>query len=181
MARLRHPSTSSNGDGHQKLARLSSQPVRRRITPESSAQPSPTPSTSSDKENYHAPSLGAGAEKRNSGSTSMSAQSESSGAAIPSRKRKLQEVQIRPTNVSHRRELEKRADKDFYDPDQDEEERRAVRKGMRELNKELNGLSFNPTSTSSTRQMLTGANSRHPLRPSESRFEWTRHHHTPSR
>jgi hypothetical protein len=68
----------------------------------------------------------------------MSAQSQSSNTAS-GRKRKLQEVHSRPTQARHRRELEKRADKDFYDPDQDEVERRAVRKGMRELNKELNG------------------------------------------
>lgn len=65
--------------------------------------------------------------------------SSGSGSAILSKKRKLQDAQSQPSQARHRRELEKRVDKDFYDPDQDEEERRAVRKGMRELNKELNG------------------------------------------
>ena len=30
-------------------------------------------------------------------------------------------------------------DKEYYDPDQDQDERRALRKGMRDLAKELNG------------------------------------------
>jgi hypothetical protein len=40
----------------------------------------------------------------------------------------------------HRRELEERIDKQYFDPDQDIEERRATRKGMRDLVKELNGV-----------------------------------------
>ena len=67
-----------------------------------------------------------------------------SGSTLSGKKRKLQDAQSQPSQARHRRELEERVDKDFYDPDQDEEERRAVRKGMRDLNKELNGqlLSF---------------------------------------
>jgi non-structural maintenance of chromosomes element 4 len=72
----------------------------------------------------------------------MSVRSGGSSAAIPSKKRKLQHVQQQPSQARHRRELEERVDKDFYDPDQDERERRAVRKGMRDLNKELNGSSL---------------------------------------
>ena len=68
----------------------------------------------------------------------MSAQAELSNSATSSRKRKLQDAQSQPSQARHRRELEERVDKDFYDPDQDEQERRAVRKGMRDLNKELN-------------------------------------------
>ncbi len=69
----------------------------------------------------------------------MSVQPEGSSSAISGRKRKLQDVRSQPSQARHRRELEERVDKDFYDPDQDEDERRAVRKGMRDLNKELNG------------------------------------------
>ena len=64
---------------------------------------------------------------------------EGSNSATLSRKRKSQDAHSQPSQARHRRELEERVDKDFYDPDQDEEERRAVRKGMRDLNKELNG------------------------------------------
>jgi non-structural maintenance of chromosomes element 4 len=69
----------------------------------------------------------------------MSVQAEGSNAVSSSRKRKLQDAPSQFTQARHRRELDERVDKDFYDPDQDDEERRAVRKGMRELNKELNG------------------------------------------
>jgi non-structural maintenance of chromosomes element 4 len=69
----------------------------------------------------------------------MSVPAGSSSGATSGRKRKLQDAQSQPSQARHRRELEQRVDKDFYDPDQDEEERRAVRKGMRDLNKELNG------------------------------------------
>lgn len=62
-----------------------------------------------------------------------------SNSTISGKKRKLQDAQSQPSQARHRRELEERVDKDFYDPDQDEEERRAVRKGMRDLNRELNG------------------------------------------
>jgi non-structural maintenance of chromosomes element 4 len=75
----------------------------------------------------------------------MLAQAEGSKAASSSRKRKLQDAQSQPTQARHRRELDERVDKDFYDPDQDDEERRAVRKGMRDLNKELNGELSWPT------------------------------------
>jgi hypothetical protein len=40
----------------------------------------------------------------------------------------------------HRRELEARVDRQYFDPDQDIEERRATRKAMRDLAKELNGV-----------------------------------------
>ena len=41
----------------------------------------------------------------------------------------------------HERELEEAADTQFYDPDQSMEERRAVRKGLRDLTRDLNGIS----------------------------------------
>lgn len=133
MARLREPSSSSSEEQGEEL---SSQPARR-VTSESSMRPSPAPSTSSDKENYHASSTQSGARKN--GAVRMSIQPEGSSSVISNRKRKLQDVRTQPSQARHRRELEERVDKDFYDPDQDEQERRAVRKGMRDLNKELNG------------------------------------------
>lgn len=45
-----------------------------------------------------------------------------------------------PSQAIFQREVEARKDKDYYDPDQNPEERRAVRKGMRDLAKELNGI-----------------------------------------
>jgi non-structural maintenance of chromosomes element 4 len=135
MARLREPSSSA--DDADQPDQLFSPPARR-VTSESSIRPSPVPSVSSDKENRHASKRQPQADKRKAGAVAMSERSESSGAAV-SRKRKLQEARSQPSQARFRRELEERVDKDFYDPDQDEDERRAVRKGMRELNKELNG------------------------------------------
>ncbi|ERF76012.1 hypothetical protein EPUS_08266 [Endocarpon pusillum Z07020] len=138
MARLRE---SSSPEGSEQLEETSSLPARR-VTSESSIRPSPAPSASSDKENHHASKTQAGLEKRRGGSVRMSMQPSGSGSGssstISGKKRKLQDAQSQPSQARHRRELEERVDKDFYDPDQDEEERRAVRKGMRDLNKELN-------------------------------------------
>ena len=40
------------------------------------------------------------------------------------------------TNIEYKMD----SSKEYYDPDQDQDERRALRKGMRELAKELNGM-----------------------------------------
>lgn len=135
MARLRESSSSEDAD---QLAESSSQPARR-VTSESSIRPSPAPSTSSDKENHHASRLQPKVDQRRSGPVRMSVQEEGSTPATGGKKRKLQDARTQPSQTRHRRELEERVDKDFYDPDQDGEERRAVRKGMRDLGKELNG------------------------------------------
>lgn len=84
----------------------------------------------------------------------MPEQAEGSSSATTSKKRKLQEARQQPSQTRHRRELEERVDKDFYDPDQDEDERRAVRKGMRDLNKELNG-SFESVVSTQPARLLT--------------------------
>ena len=44
------------------------------------------------------------------------------------------------SQLAHERELDEAADVQFYDPDQDMEERRAVRKGLRDLTRDLNGV-----------------------------------------
>ncbi len=135
MARLRE---SSSPEDTEQLGDSSSQPARC-VTSESSIRSTLAPSNSSDKENHHASRTQAGADKRRTATVRMSVQPEGSSSAISGRKRKLQDVRSQPSQARHRRELEERVDKDFYDPDQDEDERRAVRKGMRDLNKELNG------------------------------------------
>lgn len=40
----------------------------------------------------------------------------------------------------HQRELDEAADTQYYDPDQAPEERRAVRKALRDLTRDLNGI-----------------------------------------
>jgi non-structural maintenance of chromosomes element 4 len=143
MARLREPSSSP--EDAEQSEKFSSQPARR-VTSESSIPPSPAPSTSSDKENHHASRPQPGTHKSRSSTARMPVQPEGSSSTSSSKKRKLQDTRGQPSQARHRRELEERVDKDFYDPDQDEEERRAVRKGMRDLNKELNGSFFVVTS-----------------------------------
>ena len=50
------------------------------------------------------------------------------------------------TQLAHQRQLEEAVDTKYYDPDQSIEERRAIRKGLRDLTKELHGrLSLNLT------------------------------------
>jgi hypothetical protein len=53
----------------------------------------------------------------------------------------------------HRRRLQQVNDTDYYDPDQDEDERRRVRKGLRDLTRELNGIVL--ASSSQSLQRLT--------------------------
>lgn len=59
----------------------------------------------------------------------------------PANKRRRVEGDAPPnaTQRAHEKELRRSGNCDFYDPDQDPEERRAVRKGIRDLSRELNG------------------------------------------
>lgn len=49
------------------------------------------------------------------------------------------------TQALHERVIAEEGDKQFYDPDQKPEERRIVRKGLRELGRSLNGRPHIPT------------------------------------
>jgi non-structural maintenance of chromosomes element 4 len=141
MARLNVQTTSSDAESDQDSSLAPTEPTSRRVTSETSALPAL--SFSSDKENQgqskDAVSRGA---KRNPASGRMpTASSAASGSS--NKKRKLgNRSYALPSQAVHLRELEERVDKQYYDPDQDEEERRATRKGMRELAKELNGTAF---------------------------------------
>lgn len=60
----------------------------------------------------------------------------------PNKRRKLRERDApNASQVAHEKELERLGNTQYYDPDQSMEERRAVRKGLRDLSKELNGRS----------------------------------------
>ena len=117
--------------------------IYRDRTPEgaSGTTPSPTPpsaSFSSDKENRNS-SRASPANKRPLGN----AKSTMNGSG---KRRRLEE---QPRNAQRRRttastqqqELEEDDDKNFYDPDQDPEERRNVRMQLRNNNRELKGTS----------------------------------------
>lgn len=69
----------------------------------------------------------------------MSESSRPASAAGPSKRRHLEERSKRLSSQAvHQRELSQRVDKQYYDPDQDEEERRQNKKEMRDLSKTLN-------------------------------------------
>lgn len=48
-------------------------------------------------------------------------------------------MNVNGSQSAHMRRLQEVVDTDYYDPDQDIEERRAVRKNLRELTTNLNG------------------------------------------
>lgn len=93
-------------------------------------EPSPSASFYSDKENRISPT------RRHSdkGKALMSAQEG------PNKRRKLEgRIVLEPSQVAFQRVKDGVDNKAYYDPDQPMAERRAVRKGIRELAKELAG------------------------------------------
>ena len=132
MARLNVQTNSSDAENDQDSSLVH---TSRHATSETSA--SPALSFSSDKENQ-GQSKGSGSRgaKGVSASSRMTTSS-AAGSGSLNKKRKL--GQALPSQAVHRRELEERVDKKYYDPDQNEDERRATRRGMRDLAKELNG------------------------------------------
>lgn len=136
MARLNVPTTSSNTESDQDSSPAN---TSHGVTSESSA--SPAFSFSSDKENR-----GQSKDPESRGTKRKLTISEmaSSSSAASGSSNKKRELGDRSRDLSsravHRRELEERVDRQYFDPDQDIEERRATRKGMRDLAKELNGL-----------------------------------------
>lgn len=58
------------------------------------------------------------------------------------------------SQIIHERELELVADTEYYDPDQDMGERRAVRKGLRDLTRDLNGTSASSVNGKQTDQSV---------------------------
>lgn len=122
-----------------------------------SLSPSPAASFSSDKENHstttHLSRSINGKSKTMQPPklpTPASAEDRTPRAA---KRRKLGERALpNASQVAHEKELDKLGHSKFYDPNQSMEERRAVRKGIRDLSKELTGkridcLSALPTRT----------------------------------
>ena len=104
-----------------------------------SQSPSPSVSFSSDKENRSA------APTRHGKNKSMGPpQTPASERTTPlaSRKRKLGEREIarNATQVAHREKLDNVGDTLYYNPEQDMDERRQVRKDYRDLSRELTGI-----------------------------------------
>lgn len=97
------------------------------------SEPSPPTSFSSDKENRSAGALQV--KKRRSGGLTAPPMSSASN-----KRRRVSEQVPEQSQSTHQRRLRQVVDTDFYDPDQDPEERRAVRKGLRDLASNLNGI-----------------------------------------
>ena len=106
--------------------------------------PSPAASFSSDKENRQA---AAGKSHQTKGKSqaiepprARSTIQGDQGEPRSSKRRKLSErAAPNASQATHARQLEDVADRDYYDPEQDIEERRALRKDFRDLSKELTG------------------------------------------
>ncbi|KAH0544630.1 hypothetical protein FGG08_001280 [Glutinoglossum americanum] len=90
---------------------------------------SPSLSNSSEKENQSA-------HNRNSKQLRGKGKGDTATpAARPGKRRRME-----PLEASQATQLDEAVDTHFYDPDQDMNERRALRKGLRDLNRNLNGL-----------------------------------------
>jgi hypothetical protein len=138
MARLARPEPSSDGEAATTPRAESS----RQAAVDSSISPSPVASFSSDKENRTRQSNASS--KRKSSETghpdSSTPATESSSATTNKRRRLTEQKGKAPqSQTAHEKQLEEVNDTEFYDPDQNPEERRAVRKGLRDLTKDLNG------------------------------------------
>ena len=135
MARLNTQPASSDDESDQER---SSQHLTRRITSDTSR--SPAASFSSDKENRdHASRPTSRGEKRRTHTANMPTSSTSASAGLSKRRRPDERSETVRSQTAHTFEYEERIDKQYYDPDQNAEERRATRRKIRDLAKELNG------------------------------------------
>lgn len=125
--------TTVTGDSDDSDSLYTSPATSRRVATSTSTNSAtiPTSGTGSDKENrFQDPEddeEGDGEE-----------QNEADDGRGPSKKDK---GKGRATQALHERVIEEEGDKKFYDPEQRPEERRIVRKGLRELGRSLNGMS----------------------------------------
>ncbi|KAI9676129.1 MAG: nuclear protein [Caeruleum heppii] len=147
MARSAHVSSDEDDLYSGTPAPRTYQPRASDIGPTStSPSPSPAASISSDKENRMS-RTSASTRSTSKGRSTMPPPSKlptpiSDPVTTPraGKRRRLAEPQSmpHPSQIAHERALEEVADTQFYDPDQDMRERRAVRKGLRDLTRDLN-------------------------------------------
>lgn len=150
LAQINSPSSEDEGDERRYpdstgvLSTVSRRP-RRNLA---SLSPSPEASYSSDKENHGRRNAGQEKDPK-ARTTTMTTPGLRTPNSNPSttprvavgRKRRFGDSDAVPSarDLAHERELVEAADTKYYDPDQDMEERRIVRKGFRDLTRELNG------------------------------------------
>lgn len=147
MARRANISLSGDEDEDEPQS-ISTRPRTANSRVAESHSPSPSLSFSSDKENR---GLSPKASRLNNGKsrampppqvpTTPSIESATPGEA--KRRRLGERNNPNPSQLAHEQELQKLADKghtQYYDPNQSMAERRRVRKGIRDLSKELTGM-----------------------------------------
>ena len=182
MARLARAPSSSEDD--ERDDNTPSPPQgRRRVTNRAlnSLSPSPVASVSSDKENRSSTSASRQDGAKAAMPPPLLPASNPSPSATPrgSKRRRLAERDGAPhaSQLAHERELEEVSDVQFYDPDQDMRERRAVRKGLRDLTRDLNGAHLACFALTTTSLILL---SRFSYRVPSARLYWLGRHATQS-
>lgn len=93
----------------------------------------------SDKENCGSPSTSRTERRKQATRTGPSSNALSEMGDASNKRRRAAERDVEDIHEIHKRKLREVHDTRFYDPDQDPEERRAVRKGLRDLATRLNG------------------------------------------
>lgn len=116
-------------------------------SPQVQVQPaSPSGPGSSDKENRDTSRnhLSSSEKRRKSTQGMTSATQSTPRSASGNKRRRLTQRGLTDigSQAAHKRRLQQVNDTDYYDPDQDENERRRIRKDLRDLTRELNGIVF---------------------------------------
>ena len=146
MARLANRSPPPRESEEDNIPRntAATRPRRTRTANQASPPHSPARSFSSDKENQEAASDSsrlANAKSRAMPPPNLPLSTSAEPASSRANKRRRLSERDAPnaSQVAHERELRELGNVEFYDPDQDMDERRAVRKGIRDLSHALTG------------------------------------------
>lgn len=146
MARSARLSPEEDGEENLQATSASTRQRSSRHAPNNlaSLSPSPAASFSSDKENRQ--DTANASRQANAKTRAMpppelpTPTSADSDTSRSNKRRRLGERDApNATQLAHQRQLEGAVDTRYYDPDQSIEERRVIRKGLRELTKELHG------------------------------------------
>ena len=143
---MARPARLSNRDHRNEGANPNAQATRRRSgrVDSQSLSPSPATSFSSDKENRQASSRTPRQGKNTSKAMEpLQMPTPEIEASRTNKRRRLSERKAATaTQTTYQKQLADAADTDFYDPEQNMHERRAVRKDFRDLSRELTGGHF---------------------------------------
>lgn len=109
-------------------------------TPPGSNAGSQSSSSLSDKENGGSPGASRTEKRKQSSRSGPSANALSEMGDASNKRRRTSGRDGDDVHAAHKKKLREVHDTEFYDPDQDPEERRAVRRGLRDLATKLNGI-----------------------------------------